>query len=297
MKEGAGRAAIVRPVRTMSHHDESISSRDYARLCDLIYRQAGIHLGGGKQTMLEARIKRRLKALELTSYSDYCDYLFGHQGLKEEITHLIDVVTTNKTDFFREPRHFSFLVDKALPELTSQSPGGRPLLVWSAGCSTGEEPYTLAIVLSEYALTHSGFRFRILATDISTTVLAKAEMGVYSNDVVGPVSTPLQRKYFMRGRDPGSKRMRVVPELRRLVEFSRLNFMDSDYGLNEKADAIFCRNVIIYFDRPTQERILQKLCHCLLPGGYMFVGHAEALHDMNLPLAPVAPALYRRLNG
>jgi len=281
----------------MSHHDESISSRDYARLCDLIYRQAGIHLGGGKQTMLEARIKRRLKALDLTSYSDYCDYLFGHQGLKEEITHLIDVVTTNKTDFFREPRHFSFLVDKALPELTSQSAGGRPLLVWSAGCSTGEEPYTLAIVLSEYALTHSGFRFRILATDISTTVLAKAEMGVYSNDVVGPVSTPLQRKYFMRGRDPGSKRMRVVPELRRLVEFSRLNFMDSDYGLNEKADAIFCRNVIIYFDRPTQERILQKLCHCLLPGGYMFVGHAEALHDMNLPLAPVAPALYRRLNG
>ena len=297
MKEGAGRAAIVRPVHTMSHHDESISSRDYARLCDLIYRQAGIHLGGGKQTMLEARIKRRLKALELTSYSDYCDYLFGHQGLKEEITHLIDVVTTNKTDFFREPRHFSFLVDKALPELTSQSAGGRPLLVWSAGCSTGEEPYTLAIVLSEYALTHSGFRFRILATDISTTVLAKAEMGVYANDVVGPVSTPLQRKYFMRGRDPGSKQMRVVPELRRLVEFSRLNFMDADYGLSEKADAIFCRNVIIYFDRPTQERILQKLCNCLLPGGYMFVGHAEALHDMNLPLAPVAPALYRRLNG
>jgi chemotaxis protein methyltransferase CheR len=281
----------------MSARDESISNRDYARLCDLIYEQAGIHLGSGKQTMLEARIKRRLKALDLSSYSDYCDYLFGHQGLREEITHLIDVVTTNKTDFFREPRHFSFLVEKALPELTSMNGGGRPLLIWSAGCSTGEEPYTLAIVLSEYALTHSGFRFRILATDISTTVLAKAEMGVYSDDVVGPVSTPLQRKYFMRGRDPSSKRMRVVPELRRLVEFSRLNFMDGDYGLSEKADAIFCRNVIIYFDRPTQERILQKLCNCLLPGGYMFVGHAEALHDMNLPLAPVAPALYRRLNG
>jgi chemotaxis protein methyltransferase CheR len=281
----------------MSARDESISNRDYARLCDLIYEQAGIHLGGGKQTMLEARIKRRLKALDLSSYSDYCDYLFGHQGLREEITHLIDVVTTNKTDFFREPRHFSFLVEKALPELTSMNGGGRPLLIWSAGCSTGEEPYTLAIVLSEYAQTHSGFRFRILATDISTTVLAKAEIGVYSDDVVGPVSTPLQRTYFMRGRDPSSKRMRVVPELRRLVEFSRLNFMDGDYGLSEKADAIFCRNVIIYFDRPTQERILQKLCHCLLPGGYMFVGHAEALHDMNLPLAPVAPALYRRLNG
>jgi chemotaxis protein methyltransferase CheR len=217
--------------------------------------------------------------------------------MKEEITHLIDVVTTNKTDFFREPRHFNFLVEQALPELTAPNGGGRPLLVWSAGCSTGEEPYTLAIVLSEYALAHPGFRFRIRATDICTTVLAKAEMGVYSNDAVGPVAAPLQRKYFMRSRDPGSRQMRVVPELRKLVEFSRLNFMDADYCLSEKTDAIFCRNVIIYFDRPTQERILQKLCNCLLPGGYMFVGHAEALHDMNLPLAPVAPALYRRLNA
>jgi chemotaxis protein methyltransferase CheR len=174
---------------------------------------------------------------------------------------------------------------------------GRQFLVWSAGCSTGEEPYTLAIVLSEYALTHPNFRFRILATDISTTVLAKAEMGVYSNDVVSPVSAALQRKYFMRGRDPACDRVRVVPELRSLVEFRRLNFMDSDYGISERADAIFCRNVIIYFDRPTQERILSKLSYQLVPGGYMFVGHAETLHDMDLPLVPVAPALYRRVHA
>jgi chemotaxis protein methyltransferase CheR len=281
----------------MSHHDEYLSSGDYARLCELIYQEAGIHLGGGKQTMLEARIKRRLKALELNSYSEYCDYLFGHQGRKEEIVHFIDVVTTNKTDFFREPRHFDFLVEKALPELTLLSGGGRPLLVWSAGCSTGEEPYTLAIVLSEYALAHPGFRFRILATDISTTVLAKAEMGVYSNEVAGPVPTALQRKYFLRSRDSSSGRVRVAPELRRLIEFRRLNFMDSNYGLSEKADAIFCRNVIIYFDRPTQESILKKLSRNLVPRGYMFVGHAETLHDMDLPLTPVAPALYRRINA
>lgn len=155
----------------------------------------------------------------------------------------------------------------------------------------------MAIVLSEYALTHPGFRFHILATDISILVLDKAELGVYANDIVAPVAPALRRKYFMRSREPGSNKQRVVPELRRLIEFRRLNFMDADYGVQEKIDAIFCRNVIIYFDRPTQERILQRLSNCLIPGGYMFVGHAETLHDMNLPLAPVAPALYRRTNG
>jgi chemotaxis protein methyltransferase CheR len=155
----------------------------------------------------------------------------------------------------------------------------------------------MAMVLSEFGLTHPGFRFRVLATDISTTVLAKAEMGVYSTAQVEPVPLLLRRKYFLRGRERGSERVRVAPDLRRMVEFGRLNFMDSDYGMAEKADAIFCRNVIIYFDRPTQERILRKLAHYLAPGGYLFVGHSETLHDMNLPLEPVAPALYRRANG
>jgi chemotaxis protein methyltransferase CheR len=280
----------------MSVHDETISGKDYARLCKLIYAEAGIHLGTEKKTMLEGRIKRRFKALDLHSYGQYCDYLFGHEGLKNEITHLIDVVTTNKTDFFREPKHFNYLADHALPELTERN-GGRPFLIWSAGCSTGEEPYTMAIVLSEYALAHPGFRFRIMASDISNIVLAKAEMGVYTNDVVAPIQPLLRKKYFMRSREPGSEQVRVVPELRRCIEFRRLNFMDADLGVTEKVDAIFCRNVIIYFDRATQERILLKLSNCLHPGGYMFVGHAETLHDMNLPLTPVAPALYRRNNG
>jgi chemotaxis protein methyltransferase CheR len=280
----------------MSVHDETISGKDYARLCKLIYAEAGIHLGTERKTMLEVRIKRRLKILNLQSYRDYCDYLFGHEGLKDEITHLIDVVTTNKTDFFREPKHFNYLAGHAVPELTERN-GPRPFLIWSAGCSTGEEPYTMAIVLSEYALAHPGFRFRIMASDISNIVLAKAEMGVYTNAIVAPVLPLLRQKYFMRSREPSSDQVRVVPELRRSIEFRRLNFMDDDYGIAEKVDAIFCRNVIIYFDRATQERILLKLSNCLHPGGYMFVGHAETLHDMNLPLTPVAPALYRRNNG
>jgi chemotaxis protein methyltransferase CheR len=275
----------------------SLSARDYARLCDLIYREAGIFLGTEKKIMLEARIKRRLKALSLATCGEYCDFLFSHRGLKDEMLHLIDAVTTNKTDFFREPKHFDFLTAKALPDLSRDNRLGRTLLIWSAGCSTGEEPYTLAMVLSEYAASRPGFRFRILATDIATTVLAKADRGVYTKDLLSPVPQAMQRKYFLRSRDPASNLVRVAPELRRLVEFRRLNFMDSDYGMTEKADAIFCRNVIIYFDRPTQARILANLASHLVPGGYMFVGHSETLHDMNLPLAPVAPALYRRIDG
>jgi chemotaxis protein methyltransferase CheR len=246
--------------------------------------------------MLEIRIKRRLKVLDMDSYREYCAYLFGRQGMEAEIVHLIDVVSTNKTDFFREPRHFDFLVQQALPEwLSARGPSGRPFVIWSAGCSTGEEPYTLGIVLSEYAETHPGFRFRVLASDISTIVLDKANQGVYPAEATKGIAESVKRKYFLRGRDAKTPRVRVSPELRRLVEFRRLNFMDADYGLGEQVDAVFCRNVIIYFDRATQERILAKLCAYLELGGFLFVGHAETLHHMKLPLVPVAPSLYRRV--
>ena len=271
--------------------------RDYSRLCKLVYAESGINLGTGRKSMLEVRIRRRLKDLAISSYAEYCDYLFSDRGLKDELLHLINVVTTNKTDFFREPRHFEFLTTRALPEFSSSILNRRAFTVWSAGCSTGEEPYTLAMVLSEYALAHPGFAFRIMATDVSTTVLEKAVMGIYSSQAVRPVPAALKVKYLMRGRDPAADRVRVVPELRRLVEFRRLNFMDPDYGLTEKIAAIFCRNVIIYFDRPTQQHILGKLTSYLAPGGYMFVGHAETLHDLALPLIPVAPSLYRRADA
>lgn len=281
----------------MSNLNNDLSKRDYARLRDLVHQQTGIVLGLEKRTMLEGRIRRRLRELSLSSFGAYCDYLFSHQGLKDEMVPFIDVVTTNKTDFFREPRHFEFLASKALPDLSVGSLAGRPLSIWSAGCSTGEEPYTLAMVLSEYARSEADFRFRILATDVSTIVLRKAALGIYTNGEVEPVPPALRKKYLMRGREPGSTRVRIIAGLRRLVDFQRLNFMERDYGLGKKFHAIFCRNVLIYFDRPTQEQILQKLCLHLLPGGYLFVGHAETLHEMDLPLVPVAPALYKRNDG
>ena len=290
-KGGAIQAA---PLFPMSSHDETISNADFSRLRRLIYDQSGINLSADKKTMLELRVKRRLRSLNLQSFAQYCEYLFARHGQKQEIIHLIDVVTTNKTDFFREPNHFELLVQRAVPDVLAGDESGRPLLVWSAACSTGEEPYTLAMVLNDYGKAHAGFRFRVLATDISTTVLAKAKLGVYSCDAARPVPPEMRRRCFLRSRDPDAKVLRVVPELRQLVEFRRLNFMDTDFGLAEKAHIIFCRNVLIYFDRPTQEKILQKLTRHLVPSGYLFVGHAETLHDVDVPVAPVAPALYRK---
>ena len=216
MKEDE-RGALCAPLPAMIAHEESLSSRNYARLCDLIYATAGIALGKEKKTMLEVRIKRRLKELDLPSYAQYCDYLFGAKGQHEELISLIDVVTTNKTDFFRESGHFDFLAGNVLPDFIARNDCGRTFLIWSAGCSTGEEPYTMAMVLNEYAELHPGFRFQILATDISTAVLKKAEQGIYSNETVQPIPAALQAQILLRSRDPLSNRARVVPELRQFV--------------------------------------------------------------------------------
>lgn len=196
----------------MTHHEDQLSSRDFAQLTAFVYSETGIRLGTEKRTMLEGRLRKRLRELEIDTYRHYCDYLFGPQGQRDEKVLFIDVVTTNKTDFFREPKHFDFLTRQGLEEMAVRA-GGQPLLLWSAGCSSGEEPYTLAMVLSEYAEAHPGFRFRILATDISTKVLARAEMGIYPSDVVEPVPPPLRHKYLMRSRDQHKDRVRIVPEL------------------------------------------------------------------------------------
>ena len=277
--------------------DETLTARDFRRLCDLIYEQAGICLNDEKRTMLEGRIRRRVKALEMPSYRAYCEYLFDEGGLAEELVPLLDVVTTNKTDFFREPKHFDFLSDRALPEWMASGEGRRCYRIWSAPCSSGEEPYTMAMVLSEFARRNPGFDYRILGTDLSTAVLEKAARAVYSEETIAPVPAPLKRKYFLRSRDKETAQVRVVPELRERVDFRRLNFMDDLYEVEGSFAAIFCRNVLIYFDRPTQEQILRKLLRHLLPGGYLFVGHSETLHEMRLPVKPVAPALYRRSDG
>lgn len=247
-----------------------------------------------KATMLEARLQKRLRALGLRNFTEYCDFLFSPEGLEKELVPMLDVVTTNKTDFFREPDHFEHLTQKVLPDWLKRHDGAR-LSIWSAGCSTGEEPYTLAMVLAEFALNNPRFDFQILATDISTRVLEKAKAAIYAEAQVEPVPMDLKRKYLLRSKDRASATVRIVPELREKVRFRRLNFMDEDFGMRDQLDVIFCRNVIIYFDRPTQEKLLQRFHRQMKPGAFIFMGHSETLSGLNVPLVSVYPTVYRRL--
>lgn len=281
------------PATTERNH--SLSGKDFARLSSFIYEQCGIKMPPAKKTMLEARLQKRLRALSCPSFSDYCDYLFSSEGLRDELVMMVDLVTTNKTDFFREPDHFAYLVNTVLPEWMVKTGGRRPFNIWSAGCSTGEEPYTLTMVLSEAAASIAGFSFQIMATDISTRVLEKARRAVYDEDRIDPIPLQLRRKYLLRSKDRTSPLVRIAPELRSKVRFSRLNFMDSDFGFREQLDVIFCRNVIIYFDRKTQEQLLNKFHSHLRPGGWIFMGHSETLNGLDVPLVQVHPTVYRKL--
>jgi len=270
----------------------TMSQTDFSKLKEFIYNESGIKITDVKKTMLEGRLQKRLRILGMRSFSQYCDYLFSPQGIENELSNMIDQVTTNKTDFFREPGHFQYLISKVIPEIVRSK---RNIMIWSAGCSSGEEPYTLAMVMREYMETEEErINFLILATDISTKVLEKARHAVYEYERIAPISSALQRKYLLRSKDRTKGLYRVVPELRKYVQFRRLNFMDGDFGFREEVDVIFCRNVIIYFDKPTQERLLNKFCTCLAPNGHIFMGHSETLLGMDVPLVQVAPTVYRR---
>lgn len=274
----------------------ALSEKVFVRFSSFIYDEVGIKLPPAKKTMLEARLHKRLKVLGLTSFEEYADYALSTAGRGEELVNLIDVVTTNKTDFFREPAHFEYLVKNALPTLIASSKTGMrtPFKIWSAGCSTGEEPYTLSMVLTEFAEAQPGFTASILATDISTVVLSKARNAIYAEDRVDPIPLNLKKKYLLKSKDKNKGLVRIVPALRSMIKFQRLNFME-DFGLREKMDVIFCRNVIIYFDKQTQERLLNRFCNQLVKGGYLFLGHSETLNGLDVPLTAVASTVYRKL--
>ena len=242
---------------------------DFEKVKELIHRHAGIALSDSKQNMVYSRLARRLRALKLKRFSDYLETIESGRG--EEWQSFVNSLTTNLTSFFREQHHFPILAD-LLKGLADKS----DLRLWCAASSTGEEPYSMAITAIE-ALGAKASRVQILATDIDTSVLATAQAGVYAEESVGRVDDAILRRYFLRGGEKQAGKVRVKPEVQSMVGFRQLNLLDAAWPLNQPFDAIFCRNVMIYFDRPTQRRVLQKFQPLLKPHGRLFVGHSESL--------------------
>jgi chemotaxis protein methyltransferase CheR len=275
---------------------DRFSPREFAQLARFIEEYSGIKMPTTKKTMVEGRLRRRVRANHLASLSDYHHYLFQEDGLKSETIDLIDAVTTNKTEFFREPEHFRVMAQTVLPEIAkARSISSRaPLKMWSAACSTGAEPYTMAMVASDFGQGRSGFQMSILGTDLCTAVLEVALRGIYAEAMVAPVPRENLRRHVMTARDPARQDVRIVPELRRVTRYGRLNLMAGKYTVDTDMDIIFCRNILIYFDKPTQEAVLNRLCSHLRPGGYLFLGHSESLAGLSLPLKPIGNTVFRR---
>jgi chemotaxis protein methyltransferase CheR len=273
-----------------------LSARSFSRLAQFITSELGIKMPDAKLSMVQSRLMRRVRELSFDSVDQYAEYFFHSPDATDERIHFINAITTNKTDFFREPAHFEYLSATVLPPFTETFVGGRArsVQVWSAGCSSGEEPYTLAMVLNEYAAGNRGFGFSIFATDVSTRVLDRAQSGIYEESLIAPIPKAMRAKYLLRSKDPSRKVVRIVPDLRRAVTFERLNFMDANYNVRGAFDVVFFRNVMIYFERQTQEKVLNRICRNLNRGGYLFVGHSETLAGLDVPVVPVGPAIYRK---
>jgi chemotaxis protein methyltransferase CheR len=261
----------------------------------LVYERSRINLGPDKRELVSARLGKRLRATNLTSLGDYCQ-LLKSPGADEELANLIDVISTNHTFFFREGAHFDFLREHAVPEMAARAKAeswGR-FNVWSAACSSGEEPYSIAMTLADCL---PAWPWRIAATDISHRILAKAKAGIYREETVSRLRPDLVRTHFQRGFGPQEGNYRVKSSLGERVSFHQLNLLEGEPPFGEAFQVIFCRNVMIYFDRPTQEELVARLTRRLVPGGYLFVGHAESLTNIRHTLRTVRPAIYQRPPG
>lgn len=272
-----------------------LTDRHFRSIVDLIQSRVGIQLPPSKRTMLEGRLRKRMRALDLGTLDAYGRHLFDEGHLAEEYVHLVDCVTTNKTDFFREPAHFDILRQEIVPQLARA--GSRPLLkIWSAAASTGAEAYTLAMVLQDMIAGGQDCSYAILGTDISTEVLRVASEAIYSDDMLAAVPSHLRRRYVMAARDPERRQGRIVPELRARVRFQHLNLMDAHYAIDSDVHVIFCRNVLIYFDKTTQKAVVSHLAAHLRPGGFLIVGHSESMAGTGVAgLDQVTSTVFRKV--
>lgn len=285
-------ALAAPPAGVPAGTDAPLTAADFAEISRTVTAVAGIQMPAGKEGLVRSRLARRLRQLGLSSYQEYLARTRGAAGAAE-LAHMIDLLTTNKTSFFREAAHFDLLRDRVVPEFGDATGG---LRIWSAGCSTGEEPYTMAMVLRDALSAAAYGSARVLATDLSARVLERARAGVYADEQMADVPPELLRRHFARSSGPGDARSTgwsVGPELRAPVRFAPLNLMEA-WPMRGPFHAIYCRNVMIYFDKPTQAALVARFHELLAPGGYLCIGHSESLSAVGHAFAYVQPAAYRK---
>jgi chemotaxis protein methyltransferase CheR len=272
----------------------SVSPALFKKFQKLIYEETGIWLGSSKTALLCGRLFRRLRVLELTSLKDYYERI-SQPEQHEERAQMIDAITTNETRFFREPKQFEFLEQRMFPRWRSDAERGlRPkrLRIWSAGCSSGEEPYTIAMLVAAHLPAEDGWDFRLLATDISNRVLEKASKGIYPIARSSELPDPVLQNFMLRGTGEREGEMKVKNEIQCMIEFRRLNLNEEREVLEGPFDAIFCRNVLIYFDAASKQRVVDNLVRHLVSNGLLFVGHAENLTNVTDELRSVESTIY-----
>lgn len=277
----------------------TISDKEFRQLREFIYLHTGIALSDHKRALVCSRLGKRLRHIGLQKYQDYYHLLVEQDPNGDELTHMINAITTNKTDFLREPHHFDYLCKTLFPEWRKQltAHGRRRLRIWSAGTATGEEAYSIAMTVLDAFPDIAQWDIKILATDIDTNVLARAERGIYSLSQVQRIPEPQLRRYFLKGVKGCSGYVRVKPALQNLIRFRHLNLMQNPWPMHGPFDVIFCRNVIIYFDKTTQRSLLNRMETLMHPGAHLMLGHSEALHGITSRFDFVSHSIYRLARG
>jgi len=271
----------------------TITDKEFRQLRELIHAHTGIALSEHKRALVCSRLAKRLRYHGLQRYADYYDLLTQHDPEGQELVAMINSITTNKTDFFREPHHFRFLADEVFPSYRRNPSRIRPLRLWSAAASTGEEAYSLAITALEAMPSCNEQDIRILATDIDTEVLSRAENGIYAMEQANPIPHALLQRYFLKGHGEHEGKVMAKPVLKALIHFARLNLLDDPWPMHGPFDVILCRNVLIYFDKPTQQKLFQRMGAMLRNGGYLLLGHSEAMHGLSDFFKPVGHSIYQ----
>jgi chemotaxis protein methyltransferase CheR len=273
----------------------AISDDEFNKLRKFIHLHTGISLADHKRALVCARLAKRLRHHRLNSYAEYYELLTRHDHDEQELVELINAITTNKTDFFREAHHFQFLTDVAFPAMRAVN--RRRIRLWCAGTASGEEAYTLAITVHESFGSLADWDIKILATDIDTNVLERAESGIYPEEVLERVPAQYRSRYFLMGEGDNKGYVRAKPMLQSLIRFRRLNLMDDNWPMQGPFDVIFCRNVLIYFDKTTQQRLLSRYAKLLRPEAYLMLGHAEVIHGFEPIFRPVGHSIYQYHGG